>query len=138
MLRRLSVLLAVMLALFLVQSAYAQSPRDPRVIANELAGPWEVTWGPDGYLWITERIGKRVTRVHPDTGQKSVALALPEVSQEQKDAGQPLLAGVEELIDQIGLDPRIPCQQKSHEDISERLFLMQLPDHLLHLDPHQG
>src|SRR4051812_32743973 len=26
-----------------------------RVVTADLAGPWEVTWGPDGFLWITER-----------------------------------------------------------------------------------
>ena len=34
-----------------------------RVVASGFEDPWEVTWGPDGFLWITERIGKRVVRV---------------------------------------------------------------------------
>lgn len=45
-----------------------------------LEGPWEVTWGPDNMLWITERTGKRVVRVNPSTGEKSVAVTIPEVS----------------------------------------------------------
>ncbi len=31
-----------------------------RVVASGLAGPWELTWGPDAKLWVTERTGKRV------------------------------------------------------------------------------
>ena len=31
-----------------------------RVVATGLEDPWEVAWGPDGFLWITERVGKRV------------------------------------------------------------------------------
>ena len=45
-----------------------------RVVASNLANPWEVTWGPDGQLWITERTAFRVTRVNPADGAKKVAL----------------------------------------------------------------
>ena len=45
-----------------------------------LANPWEVTWGPDGKLWVTERSGKRITRVDPATGQRTFATTIYEVS----------------------------------------------------------
>ena len=51
-----------------------------RVVISGLAGPWELTWGPDQMLWITERMGNRIVRVHPDTGEKIVAVTIPEVS----------------------------------------------------------
>jgi glucose/arabinose dehydrogenase len=51
-----------------------------RVVISGLAGPWEITWGPDGKLWTTERAGKRVTRVDPKTGEKTVAITIEEVS----------------------------------------------------------
>jgi PQQ-dependent dehydrogenase (s-GDH family) len=51
-----------------------------RVVVSGLAGPWEVTWGPDGRLWVTERSGKRVTRIDPTTGERSVAIRIEEVS----------------------------------------------------------
>ena len=51
-----------------------------RVVISGLAGPWEVTWGPDGKLWVTERTGKRVTRIDPATGEKTVAITIDEVS----------------------------------------------------------
>src|SRR5688572_26687511 len=50
------------------------------VVVSGLAGPWELTWGPDSMLWVTERSGKRVTRVDPATGEKSVAVTIGEVS----------------------------------------------------------
>ena len=31
------------------------------VLTTGLEYPWEITWGPDGYLWVTERTAKRVT-----------------------------------------------------------------------------
>jgi PQQ-dependent dehydrogenase (s-GDH family) len=47
-----------------------------RVVASGLGNPWEVTWGPDGHLWITERSALRVTRVNPADGSRTVALTL--------------------------------------------------------------
>jgi len=52
-----------------------------RVVTTDLAGPWEITWGPDGFLWITERVGKRITRVNPTDGSKTVAVTIDEVYQ---------------------------------------------------------
>lgn len=51
-----------------------------RVLTSGMAGPWEITWGPDNMLWVTERIGKRVTRVNPATGERSVVITIDEVS----------------------------------------------------------
>lgn len=48
-------------------------------IVSGLDGPWEVTWGPDRMLWVTERTGKRVTRVDPTTGERKVAVTIDEV-----------------------------------------------------------
>lgn len=50
------------------------------VIAAGLAHPWEVTWGPDRMLWVTERTGKRVTRIDPTTGARHVAVTIDEAS----------------------------------------------------------
>ena len=40
-------------------------------LAAELNNPWEITYGPDGYLWLTEAFGT-VSRVDPITGEKIV------------------------------------------------------------------
>jgi PQQ-dependent dehydrogenase (s-GDH family) len=50
-----------------------------KVIISGLDGPWELTWGPDQMLWVTERSGKRIVRVNPATGDKKVAVTIPEV-----------------------------------------------------------
>jgi PQQ-dependent dehydrogenase (s-GDH family) len=52
-----------------------------RVVATGLADPSEVTYGPDGRLWITERTGKRVVRVDPADGSRTVAVTIDEVLQ---------------------------------------------------------
>lgn len=69
-----------------VALAAAQNPRDQhnpgpepfttRVIASDLENPWTVLWGPDGFLWVTERTAFRVTRLDPADGSKRVAVTL--------------------------------------------------------------
>jgi trimeric autotransporter adhesin len=36
--------------------------------------PWEVTYGPDGNLWVTEAQGYKVYRINPSTGAKTTIL----------------------------------------------------------------
>jgi PQQ-dependent dehydrogenase (s-GDH family) len=50
-----------------------------RVVASGFEDPWEVVWGPDGFLWITERVGKRIVRVDPATGSRKIAIEIDEV-----------------------------------------------------------
>lgn len=47
-----------------------------RIVANKLSDPWEVIYGPDNHLWITEARGYRVSRIDPTTGKKTVLLDL--------------------------------------------------------------
>ena len=64
-----------------VVTTYGPESFVSRVVTTDLAGPWEVTWGPDGFLWITERVGKRITRVNPADGSKTVAVTIDDVYQ---------------------------------------------------------
>ncbi|HZI30027.1 MAG TPA: PQQ-dependent sugar dehydrogenase [Gemmatimonadaceae bacterium] len=41
------------------------------VVATGLDTVWELAWGPDGFIWMTER-GGRVSRVNPQTGAVTV------------------------------------------------------------------
>src|SRR5690242_820990 len=52
---------------------------DRKILVSGLAGPWELAWGPDNMLWVTERTGKRITRIDPKTGERSVAVTINEV-----------------------------------------------------------
>lgn len=42
----------------------AQTVLQEKVIAKNLDTPWELLWGPDNFIWITERFG-RISRVNP-------------------------------------------------------------------------
>ena len=37
-----------------------------------------MVWGPDDHLWVTERQGKTITRVHPQNGSKQLVATLDE------------------------------------------------------------
>ena len=74
------------------------------VLASELAGPFEVTWGPDGMLWVTERTGKRVVRIDPASGERSVAITIAEVSAPGGQDGLLGLALHPELLQGTGND----------------------------------
>jgi PQQ-dependent dehydrogenase (s-GDH family) len=50
-----------------------------RVLATGMNDPWELTWGPDGFLWVTEKVGRQVDRIDPATGAKTTVLRLPNV-----------------------------------------------------------
>jgi aldose sugar dehydrogenase len=44
-----------------------------RVVADSLDIPWEILWGPDDHIWMTERYG-RVSRINVETGNQDVIL----------------------------------------------------------------
>ncbi len=48
------------------------------VITSALNQPWDLVWGPDGKLWMTERGGK-VSRVDTGTGSVNLVTAISDV-----------------------------------------------------------
>lgn len=109
--------IATMLLLFVTATAGLSSRQNPRTlgtsgaetftmreVAAGLANPWEVTWGPDGHLWITERTGFRVTRVNPVDGSRRVALTLDDVYQAEVQDGLMGLALHPDLLKSQGRD----------------------------------
>ncbi|MFD1505774.1 hypothetical protein FE374_00755 [Georgenia yuyongxinii] len=52
---------------------------DRSVLTTDLSDPFEVTYGPDGNIWATERTAGRVTLVDPDSGEKTTILTIDDV-----------------------------------------------------------
>jgi PQQ-dependent dehydrogenase (s-GDH family) len=74
--------LSLWLAFVPAQSAVPGPERfSMRVVSSGLAGPWQMLAGPDGRIWVTERVGKRITRIDPADGSKSTAVTIPDVLQ---------------------------------------------------------
>jgi PQQ-dependent dehydrogenase (s-GDH family) len=79
-----SVLAAVATSALLVRAASQKTPAAQgtfvkRVVTSGLANPFQVTWGPDDYLWVTERTAGRVTRVRPSDGSATPAITIADV-----------------------------------------------------------
>ncbi|MFP4432769.1 MAG: hypothetical protein ACLFPV_16075, partial [Spirochaetaceae bacterium] len=53
-------------------------------LAIDLDTPWDLLWGPDGWIWFTERPG-RVSRVDPATGELHLLAEIP--TEEQGESG---------------------------------------------------
>lgn len=49
------------------------------VVATNLAVPWDMVYGPDGWIWFTELSGK-IKRMHPDTYEVQTVFTLPDVA----------------------------------------------------------
>jgi glucose/arabinose dehydrogenase len=48
--------------------------------------PWEIQWGPDNYIWMTERYG-RVSRLNPETGVRTTILDLTSTVYDNSESG---------------------------------------------------
>ena len=57
------------------------------VIARNLSAPLNILYGPDDTLWITERIGKNITRIDPINGTKLSSTSVPNVHQSAAQDG---------------------------------------------------
>ena len=77
MFRAFTISVALACGLFQI-AAFAQSTFSFRVVATGLGAPWEVVYGPDDHLWVTERTARRVIRVNPSTGAVMPLLQIDE------------------------------------------------------------
>lgn len=59
---------------------------DVDTVITGLDIPWEIIYGPDNYIWTTERKGI-VSRINPTTGEKSVVLNLTSSVYQQSESG---------------------------------------------------
>jgi len=60
-------------------SPAAQSATESFTVTTVVTGlstPWDLVWGPDGMIWVSER-GGRISRVDPVTKQRTTAGTLP-------------------------------------------------------------
>lgn len=79
-------------------------PFEASVLATGLEAPWEITWGPDDYLWVTERVAGRVVRINPVDGTKVPAVTLDDVVTRRGQDGLLGLALHPELLIGTGMD----------------------------------
>jgi glucose/arabinose dehydrogenase len=59
---------------------------DTNTVITGLDVPWEIQYGSDGWLWLTERFG-RVSRVHPETGEQDIILNISSTVHQSGESG---------------------------------------------------
>ncbi|MEO5807455.1 glucose/sorbosone family PQQ-dependent dehydrogenase [Devosia sp.] len=79
-------------------------PFEMKVLTSGLEGPWELTWGPDNYLWVTERTGGRIDRINPVDGSKTTLIDIDDVSAPGGQDGLLGLALHPDLLKGVGSD----------------------------------
>ncbi len=75
------------------------SLRAEAIVAG-LDTPWDLAWGPDGRIWVSER-GGRISRVDPETGARTTAGTVPQVL----ESGESGLLGIAHHPDFAGGQP---------------------------------
>ena len=92
---------------------------EERILVDNINIPWELLWGPDDYLWMTERRGV-VSRINPSTGTIDVIL---DITSEVAHIGEAGLLGMV-LHPDFEITPRVYvvyCYSKSQFVYSEKL-----------------
>lgn len=68
------------------QIMIGQTEVDTSTIVTGLDIPWEILWGPDDFIWVTERYG-RVSRINPQTGEQLVILDITSIVYQSQESG---------------------------------------------------
>lgn len=83
--------LCIVLLLFVGLQTNAQVKLDTTVVdtitvVDSLDTPWEILWGPDDHIWMTERPG-RVSRLNPETGDLHLVASIAEAHENNGEGG---------------------------------------------------
>lgn len=83
--------LIVVLSLGILTSSKAQITLDSTLldtttIITGLDIPWEIQWGPDDWIWVTERYG-RLSRIDPNRGTQEVLLDISSIVHQVGESG---------------------------------------------------
>lgn len=85
------IFIAIVFVCFVSFNSFAQiqlneTTVDTTTIISGLDIPWEIQWGPDDMLWITERFG-RISRIDPESGEQDIILDISEIVSTGGEAG---------------------------------------------------
>lgn len=75
-----------------------------RPVIQKLVWPLEILYGPDGFLWVTERTNKRVIRIDPSRSRQRTALTIEEAYQSGQQDGLLGMVFHPELLQDTGND----------------------------------
>ncbi|MCE3229348.1 MAG: PQQ-dependent sugar dehydrogenase [Bacteroidetes bacterium] len=56
-------------------------------VIDSLTTPWEIIWGPDNWIWFTEKLNGQISRVNPANGNRVVLRKIPQVTTAVQESG---------------------------------------------------
>jgi PQQ-dependent dehydrogenase (s-GDH family) len=75
-----------------------------RVVASGLMNPWDMLWGPDGRIWVGERVGKRIVRIDPADGSMRTAVTIADAMRTGSQDGVLGMALHANVLENAGAD----------------------------------
>lgn len=73
----------------IAQDKGGQESFEKRIIIDKLEDPWNIIYGPDDHLWITESKTYKILRINPATGQRQTVLDVSSDKNFDKDDDNP-------------------------------------------------
>ncbi len=68
----------LLLCIIISIQIFGQQVESTRIVKSGLSFPWEILWGKDNSLWMTERGGK-ISKINPANGATEFSYSIPEV-----------------------------------------------------------
>ena len=56
-------------------------------VIDSLVTPWEIIWGPDNWIWFTEKLNGQISRVNPANGNRVILRKIPQVTIAVQESG---------------------------------------------------
>jgi glucose/arabinose dehydrogenase len=111
---------------------------DTNSIVTNLDTPWEILWGPDDHIWLTERNGK-ISRLNPETSEITELITIGDVN-EQGEGGllgmvlhpdfinHPYVFVVYNYIGSSGIEERLAKYTYSNGELDSPVTLLERID----------
>ena len=108
---------------------------DTNSIVTGLDTPWEILWGPDDHIWLTERHGT-ISRLNPETGHLTELIAIEDVYESNEGGllgmvlhpdftSNPYVYVVYTYIGSTGIEERLERYTYSNDQLSSPLTLLE-------------
>lgn len=88
MIQRILIVLLILASAHVLkaQITLEETTVDTQTVISGLDHPWEILWGPDNHLWVSERFG-RISRINPSTGEQTILLSLDQTVEQNGESG---------------------------------------------------
>ena len=84
--KKITILIALITSFSHAQYQVGSTTLNEREVVGGLDVPWEIKWGFDNFIWVTERSGL-VSRINVDNGDKHIILNIENIVTDESESG---------------------------------------------------